>query len=82
MHSPFKHQQIKERITMSNYFSLNLAAAATQMHHAQFLQQVATANLSRAIKNENVDAAEAILQTMEDLPDPYLDLGTNFDFRA
>lgn len=67
---------------MSNYFSLNLAAAATQMHHAQFLEQVTTANLSRAIKNENVDAAEAVLQTMEDLPDPYSDLGTIFDYRA
>lgn len=67
---------------MSNYFSLNLAAAATQMHHAQFLEQVATANLSKAIKNENVDAAEAVLQTMEDLPDPYSDLGTIFDYRA
>ncbi|MBP3241797.1 MAG: hypothetical protein J6M92_14850 [Oribacterium sp.] len=67
---------------MSNYFSLNLAAAATQMHHVQNLQKAAFMNLSRALKEENVDAAENILENMEDLSDPYLDLGTNFDYRA
>ncbi len=67
---------------MSNYFSLNLAAAATQMHHVQNLQKAALMNLSRTLKEENVDASENILENMEDLPDPYLDLGTNFDYRA
>lgn len=67
---------------MSNYFSLNLAAAATQMHYAQNIQKVTIANLSRALKDDIIDAAETVLETMEDIPDPYLDLGANFDYKA
>lgn len=60
-------------------FSLSMAAAATQLHHAQNLQKHATDALSKAIKEEQTDAAEDIIDTMEKIPDPYMDLGSNYD---